>query len=161
MLKDIFFFMHLKLSRLVLLTLMSVTVSLCVGCVVLPKSSSYRSFKIGLQESPQATNMTPHSKPLLEIFGWKTIKEMTQFESRIMVFKSINGLAPQYLIDLFMANGTNSLYNFRTTVTDLTIPKKISSTGQKSFSYRGARLLDSLPDQSKRATDLLSFKKSL
>ena len=42
------------------------------------------------------------SKPLLETLSWKTMKEMIQFESQIMVFKSINGLAPQYLIDLFV-----------------------------------------------------------
>ena len=87
MLKGIFLFMHLKLSILVSLTLVSVTVVLCRGCVELPKSSSFRSFKVGLPESLQAITLTPPPKPLLETVSWKTIKEMIQCELQFKVFK--------------------------------------------------------------------------
>ena len=39
---------------------------------------------------------TPSTK-LLEELGWKTIDEVIKIESEIMVYKSLNGLAPQYL----------------------------------------------------------------
>ena len=41
------------------------------------------------------SNYDAASKTFLKTLSWKTIKEMIQFESQIMVFKSINGLAPQ------------------------------------------------------------------
>jgi len=76
-----------------------------------------------------------------------------------MFFKLINGLTRQYsLISLWQ---TNSLYTLRNTATDLKTPQKSSSIGQKSSSYRDARLWNSLPGQSKRAADLMSFKKVL
>ena len=74
---------------------------------------------------------------------------------KITVFKSINGTVPQYLFDLVVANSTKPKYNLRNTATDLKIPKKNSSTGQKGFSYRGSGLFNSLPDQSKRAANLM------
>ena len=51
--------MHLKLSILVSMTLISFTAVLCGECVALLKSISYRSFKIELPESLQAATMTP------------------------------------------------------------------------------------------------------
>jgi len=56
----------LKLSVLVSLTLISVTAMLCKGCLALPKSSSYRSFKIGLPASLHAATMTPLASPNLK-----------------------------------------------------------------------------------------------
>ena len=61
--------------------------------------------------------------------SWKTIKEMIQFELQIMVFKLINGLAPQYLIGLLVANFNSSLYKLRNTATDLKILNESSSNG--------------------------------
>ena len=33
--------------------------------------------------------------------GWKAIEELIDHESKLMVSKSIHGLAPQYMSDLF------------------------------------------------------------
>ena len=38
---------------------------------------------------------------------WRTIEEMIEHESQVMAFKSVNGLAPQYLHELFIRNSTN------------------------------------------------------
>ena len=59
------------------------------------------------------------SKPLIKTLGWQTIEELIQNDTQIMVFKSVQGLAPQYLSDLFVANSTISSYNLRRTATDL------------------------------------------
>ena len=37
------------------------------------------------------------SRPLIEVLGWKTIEQLISIESKTMVFKSLNELAPQYL----------------------------------------------------------------
>ena len=78
-----------------------------------------------------------------------------------MVFKSVNGLAPQYLSDLFVANSTNSSYNLRRTATDLRLPKKISSNEQKSFPYSEVATWNRLPLESKRASNLANSKSSI
>ena len=107
------------------------------------------------------SNYDAPSKPLIETLGWMTIEKVIQRETLVMVFKSVNGFSPQYLSELFVTSSTNACYNLRHTTTDLRLPKKLSSNGQKSFSFRGAALWDSLPSESKQASNLLTFKKSI
>ena len=47
------------------------------------------------------------SKMLIKQLGWRTIEEMIQYESRVMVYKPVNRLAPQYLQDIFSRNSEN------------------------------------------------------
>ena len=107
------------------------------------------------------SNYDAPSKPLIKDLGWKTIKDLIQYELQIIVYKSRNGLASQYLYNMFVANSSDSSYNLRNTATDLKLPKKTSSNGQKGLSYNGAKMWNSLPTESKLAPSLASFKKSL
>ena len=152
--------------------------------------------------------------------GWRTIEELIDNESKTMVFKSLNDLAPQYLCNLFSRNSACASRNLRNTETDFFIdflkpfredavldsagrlfhslaprkekhfcpfaevffgnlnkvakenfskwPKmllfpgsKTSANGQKCFSFRGAKLWNSLPAESKTASSLNGFKKSI
>ena len=99
------------------------------------------------------------SRQLIEELGWKTIVQLIDVESKTMVFKSLHDLAPQYLCNLFIKNSTSSSRSLRNTETDLRLPKKKSANGQKCFSFRGAKLWNSLPAESKRASSLNGFKK--
>ena len=101
------------------------------------------------------------SRPLITELGWKTVEELIENESKTMVFKSLNDLAPQYLCNLFTKNSACSSRSLRNTETDLRLPKKRSANGQKCFSFRGAKLWNSLPAESKTASSLGSFKKSI
>ena len=76
------------------------------------------------------------TRPLIVELGWQTIEELIDNESKIMVFKSLNDLAPQYLCNLFTKNSACSSHDLRNTETDLRLPKKKSANGQKCFSYR-------------------------
>ena len=100
------------------------------------------------------------SRPLIVELGWKTI-ELIENESKTMVFKLLIDLAPQYLCNLFTRNSTCSFLNLRSTETDLRLPKKNSANGQKCFSFRGAKLWNSLPAESKTVSSLNGFKKSI
>ena len=62
---------------------------------------------------------------------------------------------------MFVANSSDSSYNLRNTATDLKLPKKASSNGQKGLSYNGTKMWNSLLIESKLAPSLASFKKSL
>ena len=101
------------------------------------------------------------SRPLIERLGWKTIEQLISYQSKTMVFKSLNELAPQYLSSLFKRNSQCSTRCLRNTETDLRVPKKTSANGQKCFSFRGAKLWNSLSAESKQASSLNSFKKSV
>ena len=65
---------------------------------------------------------------------------MIQYEARVMVYKSVSGLAPHYLHDLFTRNIEDPSYELRNTATDLRIPERNTANGQKGFSFRGAKL---------------------
>ena len=54
------------------------------------------------------SNYDAPSKPLIKGLGWKTIEDLIQYESQLIVFKSRNGLAPQYLFDIFVGNSADS-----------------------------------------------------
>ena len=106
------------------------------------------------------------SSPLIKSLGWKTIHELILNESQTMVFKSLHGLAcvglaPQSLCSFFTKSSQCSSYSLRNTETDLRLPLKKSSNGQKSFSYRGAKLWNSLSAESKQASSLSCFKQTI
>ena len=94
MLKDTFHFRHLTLSILVLLILISVTGVLCGGGGGATKFQQLQKLQNWAAKIITGSNYDVLSKPLIETLSWKTIKEMTLFDSQLMVFKSINGLAP-------------------------------------------------------------------
>ena len=71
------------------------------------------------------------SDNLIKQLGWRKIDEMIQYESRVMVYKSINELASHCLHDLFIRNIENPSYELRNTATDLQIPKRHTANGQK------------------------------
>ena len=51
--------------------------------------------------------------------------------------------------------------SLRNITTDLKLPRKNSKSGQKCFSFRGDKLWNGLPVESKQATSLYSFKELL
>ena len=97
------------------------------------------------------------SRPLIVSLGWKTIRELVDEESRSMVYKSLNGLAPQYMRNLFTRNSSCNSRSLRNTATDLRLPMKTSANGQKCFSFRGAKLWNSLPAETKQASSINTF----
>ena len=101
------------------------------------------------------------SRPFIEELGWNTIEQLISNESKTMVFKILNELAPQYLCGLFTRNSQCSTRTLRNTGTDVRLPKKNYANGQKCFSFRGAKLWNSLSVESKQASSLNSFKKSI
>ena len=86
---------------------------------------------------------TPSIK-LIEKLGWKTINEVIDIESKTIVFKSLNELAPPYLRSVFRKNFQSTSYRLHNTSTDLRLPKIGTENGKKCFSFRGSKLWNSL-----------------
>ena len=85
------------------------------------------------------------SLPLIRSMGWETIDDLINQEMKTITFKSVNRLAPQYLIDLFTRNLNSSSHNLRNTDSDVQISKIKIYKWTECFSYRGAKLWNSLP----------------
>ena len=94
------------------------------------------------------------SKPLIQNLDWKTINDTITHESRAMVYKSINDIAPQYVSEMFTRNLHDATRQLRNTNTDIKLPRKRTCNGQKSFSFRGAKLWNSLDTEAKQAISL-------
>ena len=63
----------------------------------------------------------------------KKIQDLIDSETKIMVFKARNGLAPEHLSDLLIRNYNSHLRLLRNTSTDLQLPKKTTNNGQRCF----------------------------
>ena len=98
------------------------------------------------------------SKPLIQSLGWQTIGQLIDRQSKLTVFKCLNDLAPRYLSEFFTKNVDCISHNLRNTSTDLRLPLKSSSIGQKCFSFRGAKIWNSLSKEAKQAATLDAFK---
>ena len=80
-----------------------------------------------------SSNDTPSMPPILNL-DWETIDDFINQKIKTIAFKSVSNLAPQYLINLFTRNSHSSSHNLRNTDSDVQIPKKKTSNGQKFFS---------------------------
>ena len=75
-----------------------------------------------------------------------------------MVYKSLNGLAPDYLKSMFTDRSATSTYSLRNCEGKLALPLPRTNFLKNSFSYSGAVLWNSLPTNLQQAQTLASFK---
>ena len=101
-----------------------------------------------------------HITPVLKQFQWLPIRQRIHYKVLILIFKSLNGLAPAYLEELIKrrpmkrtrADGNN----------DLVIPViKHKSFVGRSLGYGGPKLWNTLPKELKTCTNINTFKKLL
>ena len=76
-----------------------------------------------------------------------------------MMFKSLNGLAPVYLQDLFSERHTD--YDMRDSLRKLNLPKPRTDYLKRSFGYSGALLWNSLPENIRAIRSIGQFKKKI
>ena len=74
-----------------------------------------------------------------------------------MVFKSLQGLAPDYLCSKFVHR--DSGYCLRDSVNKVNVPQPRTNYYKNSFSYSGAVLWNSLPLELRKAGSLNQFKR--
>ena len=75
-------------------------------------------------------------------------------ETATLTYKSLNSLAPNYLRKLFAECSDEREQFLRSSETDLKIPLLKTTSGQRAFSYRGAKLWNSLERATKLAPSL-------
>ena len=92
---------------------------------------------------------------------WPTVRELIDFESQNIVFRSLKGDAPSYMKDMFTRVNNSTARSLRNAEVDLRLPLLKSAGGQKCFSYRGAKLWNSLGTDAKNSSTLRAFKREV
>ena len=105
-------------------------------------------------------NCEVNSSLLLKTLKWDKLSLRRRKQKVIMLFKSLNGLAPVYLQDLFSERNTE--YDFRDSFRKLNrLPKPRTDYLKRSFGYSGALLWNSLPENIRAIRSIGQFKKEI
>ena len=94
--------------------------------------------------------------PLFERLNWKRLDIQRQIQLITMVYKSIHGLAPNYLGSLF--NKYDPPYHLRNSENKLAVPLPRTNFLKNSFSYNGAVIWNTLSPELRQAKSLKSFR---
>ena len=95
---------------------------------------------------------------LIRQLDWKDLSTQLQIQKSIMVYKSLNGLVPEYLSSKFVKRN-ETRYSLRDSVNKLFVPFPRTNFMKNSFSYSGAVLWNSLPCHVREAESLSQFKR--
>ena len=95
---------------------------------------------------------------LFKDLGWKNMELQRQIGEAVMVYKSLNGLAPDYLSSRLVDRSSATNYQLRNTEASLAIPLPRTNFLKNSFSYRGAVLWNSLPIGLRQVKTLSEFR---
>ena len=104
-------------------------------------------------------NCEVNSSLLLETLKWDQLSLRRRKHKAIMMFKSLNGLAPVYLQDLFSERHTD--YHLHDSFHKLNLPKLRTNYLKRSFGYSGALLWNSLPESIRAIRSIGQFKKEI
>ena len=102
-----------------------------------------------------------HITPILKQLHWLPVKFRLQYKALLMVFKILNGTAPEYLSELILHyKPKRSLRSENQSL--LQVPStRLKTFGDRAFSVFGPRLWNNLPLHVKETNTLELFKKAL
>ena len=101
------------------------------------------------------TRKFDHITPVLNQLQWLPVKHQIRLRDNLLVFKCLNRLAPDYLCEKFYFRSKVHNRNTRN-CNQLNIPKYRSTTGQRTFTYRGVKVWNERDNSIKYEID--SFK---
>ena len=128
--------------------------------------SSYEKYSCQLQKlQNRAGRIILKLKPeqhlsinsLHEILQWETLKSRKKMHVKVMMYKILNDLTPNYLRQ-------NVLYlqrPYQLRNSNLYLPKPRTNSCKRAFFYRGVKLYNALPQSTRDCASLSLFKRSL
>ena len=130
------------------------------GCMIWGQCSALKINRL-LKLQKRADFMTP-SKEMFQELGWPTFTQRVQYHICVMVFKSLNGQAPEYLSNLLTKCSETNVRSLRSSKQEtLKVPFARTTYYEKSFSVTGPKLWNSLPIQIRQSSNLITFKQSV
>ncbi len=115
-----------------------------------------------LQNRAAITNSSHDSSalfPLSENLVGPTVSEHIESKTLNIVYKPVNRQASTYLTELLLKLLNTCKRELRNTKTDLAVPLRKSAFGQKTFSYKRAKLWNELLVEVKSSKTYEIFKK--
>ena len=107
-------------------------------------------------------NYETSSSLLLDILKWDNLVIRRKKHKAIMMFKSLNKQAPVYLQNLFVLFHERSTdHDLRNSFRKLTLPRPRTNYLKQSFSYSGALLWNSLPENVREIKSIRKFKEQI
>ena len=102
-----------------------------------------------------------HVKPLLQELHWLPVRFRIDYKIAILVFKCLNNLAPVYIKNLIESYQPSR--NLRSSSKKLLFQKRFNykTIGERSFSFYGPLIWNSLPQHLREEESITSFKKQL
>ena len=104
------------------------------------------------------SNYDANADNLIKKLGWIKLDSQRSIHKAVVVYKSLNGLTPDYLSSKFVDRSSVSNYSLRDTEGKLAIPQPHTNYMKNSFSYSGAVLWNSLPIELRQADSLSAFR---
>ena len=98
---------------------------------------------------------------LFQALNWRKLEQLRKVDLSILMYKTLNHETPEYLSSKFINRTDVTPYHLRNTVNKLALPLPRTEHCKKSFSYGGAALWNSLPDDLRQASSLTSFKSKI
>ena len=106
-------------------------------------------------------NWETRSADILKMHQWDTLGARRRQHTAIIMHKIMHNRAPEYLIEEMNLIPDCTTYNLRDSTYNLAVQKPRTEILKKSFSYRGAKLWNSLSNKMKSEQSLESFRKRL
>jgi hypothetical protein len=109
-------------------------------------------------------NMRDSARPLLKRLHWLPIRDRVTFKLYTIVFRSLCGTAPAYLVQRLKKHipGRDGLRNCSVAAPTLDIPlSRKASCGDRAFSVAAARTWNSLPESVRASPTLGEFRTKL
>ena len=101
-----------------------------------------------------------HVSEALKSLKWFNVRDKLLFNDLVMVYKCLKNLTPGYLHRRFQYRAKTQQRVTRQNK-DLTLPRYRLATGQKTFSYRGAKLYNSIAKDIRDTGNFNAFKKRI
>ena len=101
-----------------------------------------------------------HISQGIRSLNWLSVCDRLYLNDAIMIFKCIHNLVPHYLAEKFIFRSQTNIRNTRQS-NHLNILRCRLATGQRSFSYCGAKLWNNLSDDLKNVNSVEAFKLKL
>ena len=106
------------------------------------------------------TNDSPALEAITAL-GWETLESYRAKSKAVQMYKVLNDLVPNALVNLFMRKSDITDHELRGSSTSLQMPLPRTENMKKSFSYDGAKLWNSLPADLRDSDSLQIFKNGI
>ncbi len=106
------------------------------------------------------TRKSEHITPVLMSLHWLPVTFRIDFKVLFLVYKSLNGLGPKYMVDMLTEYKPNRPLRSLGS-SQLEIPRVHTKQGESAFSYYAARSWNQLPEEIRCAKTLATFKSRL